>query len=267
MSATFCRLCLLLPVLTLGVRAAASAHDTWVQTNTNIVRTGDNVHVDLMLGNHGNEHRDFKLAGKITLDGCKLDVIAPGGKKYDLKDRLADIGYVPKEGFWTARFAATEPGLYMVAHSREGQHATTRSIKSGKTFFVVSASLDKVAKDLKGFDKPLGHPLEIVPVTNPAAPMGPGQAIKVQVLYQGKPMKDARVSFIPRGVELSTEFDENYERKTGADGLASFTPKEGNYVLVVVHREEPEQKGEGYDGTKYSATLTVFVPEVCPCCE
>jgi hypothetical protein len=34
-----------------------------------------------------------------------------------------------------------------------------------------------------------------------------------------------------------------------------------------VHREEPEQKGDGYDGTKYSATLTVFVPEVCPCCE
>jgi uncharacterized GH25 family protein len=256
-----------LALLMFAVPVVARAHDTWVQTNTNIVRAGDNIHIDLMLGNHGNEHRDFKLAGKITLDGCKLDVIAPSGKKFDLKDRLTDIGYVPKEGFWTARFAATEPGLYMVAHSRDGLHNTTRSIKSGKTFFIVSASLDKVPKDLKGFDKPLGHPLEIVPMASPTAPMGPGQPIKVQVLYQGKPMKDARVSFIPRGVELSTEFDETYERKTGADGLASYTPKEGNYVLVVVHREEPEQKGTGYDGTKYSATLTVFVPEVCPCCE
>ena len=69
------------------VLSPASAHDTWVQTNTNVVRTGDNVHIDLMLGNHGNEHRDFKLAGKITLDGCKLDVIAPSGKKFDLRDR------------------------------------------------------------------------------------------------------------------------------------------------------------------------------------
>ena len=251
----------------LVLATGALAHDTWVQTNTNVVRAGDNVHIDLMLGNHGNEHRDFKLAGKITLDGCTLDVIAPSGKKFDLKDRLADIGYVPKEGFWTARFACTEPGVYMVAHARDGKHSTTRTIKSGKAFFVVSPTLDKVAKDLKGFDKPLGHPLEIIPVVNPVAPMGPGQPIKVQVLYQGKPMKDARVSFIPRGVDLSSEFDETYERKTGADGLASFTPKEGNYYLVVVHREEPEQKGEGYDGTKYSATLTVFVPEVCPCCE
>lgn len=247
--------------------APAFAHDTLVQTNTNVVRAGDNVHIDLMLGNHGNEHRDFKLAGKITLDGCKLDVIAPSGKTFDLKERLADVGYVPKEGFWTARFAATEPGLYMIAHSRESLHNSSRGIKSGKTFFIVSASLDKVAKDLNGFDKPLGHALEIVPVVNTAASMGPAQPIKVQVLYQGKPMKDARVSFIPRGVELSTEFDETYERKTSADGLASFTPKEGNYVLVVVHHEEPEQKGTGYDGTKYSATLTVFVPEVCPCCE
>ena len=101
------------------VASPALAHDTWVQTNTNLVCTGDNIHIDLMLGNHGNEHRDFKLAGKITLDGCKLDVIAPSGKKFDLKDRLADIGYVPKEGFWTGRFAGTEPGL---AYERTTSH-------------------------------------------------------------------------------------------------------------------------------------------------
>src|SRR6478609_1866376 len=109
-------LCLATTLCTLAMLTSARAHDTWVQTNTNVVRTGDNVHIDLMLGNHGNEHRDFKLAGKITLEACKLDVIAPSGKKFDLKDRLADIGYVPKEGFWTTRFAGTEPGLYMVAH-------------------------------------------------------------------------------------------------------------------------------------------------------
>lgn len=46
----------------------STAHDTWVETNTSVVRTGDVVHVDLKLGNHGNEHRDFKLASKISLD-------------------------------------------------------------------------------------------------------------------------------------------------------------------------------------------------------
>ena len=35
--------------------------------------------------------------------------------------------------------------------------------------------------------------------------------------------------------------------------------------LVVVHHKTDEQ-GKGYDSTSYSATLTGFVPDVCPCC-
>ena len=49
-------------------------------------------------------------------------------------------------------------------------------------------------------------------------------------------------------------------------GRAGFTPKEGNYYLVVAHHEEPGESGKGYQSTKYSATLTVLVPQVCPCC-
>ena len=71
----------------------------------NVVRAGDNVHIDLMLGNHGNDHRDFKLAGKIELEGLHPEVLDPDGKRYDIKDRLMDIGYTPKEGYWTVPFA------------------------------------------------------------------------------------------------------------------------------------------------------------------
>src|SRR6185436_15021714 len=102
---------LLLPAL------AARAHDTWVQTNTNVIRSGDVIHIDLMLGNHGNEHRDFKLAGKLETSAATLQIIAPDGKKYDIKDRLIDTGYTPQEGYWTTKFAPTTPGMYMVAHT------------------------------------------------------------------------------------------------------------------------------------------------------
>ncbi len=244
------------------------AHDTWVQTNTNVIRSGDAVYVDLMLGNHGNEHRDFKLASKTTLDGAILKVNAPNGKSFDLKDRLSDVGYTPKEGFWSGRFAATDAGLYMVEHSRDSivNHGSpARSIRSGKTFFVVSKSLDKVPDDNPGFDKVLGHPLEIVPEASTVTPMGPDVPIRVKVLFRGEPLKDARVSFIPRGATLSEGFDANFERKTNENGRCLFLPKEGNYYLVVVHHKTDE-KGTDYESTAYSATLTVFVPEVCPCC-
>lgn len=252
----------------LFLTGVVTAHDTWVQTNTNVVRVGDNIHIDLMLGNHGNDHRDFKLASKIDLAGCTLEVIAPDGKHYDLKERLADVGYTPKEGFWTTRFSGAQPGLYLVAHTSDKvvSYAPTRSIKSAKTYFVASKSLDNVSKENPGFAKPLGHAFELVPETNPVTPMGPETPIKVQLLFKGKPLAGARVSFIPRGETLTEDFDKRYERQTDEKGRASFTPKEGNYYLVVAHREEPAESGKDYKSTKYSATLTVLVPQICPCC-
>lgn len=260
------RLCFTLALILYAFQPA-QAHDTWVQTNTALVRTGDVVHVDLMLGNHGNDHRDFKLASKIDPAKCTLDVVDPAGKRYDLKPDLVDLGYAPKEGFWSARFTPAKPGLYGVQHTVDSIFQNKRTIKSGKTYFLVSDRLDDVAAVETGFEKPLGHALEIVPLTSPVTLVGPGRTIRVQLLYHGKPLADARVSFIPRSVSLAADFDSRYERKTDAQGRASFEPTLGDYHLIVAHREEPSEKGEGYDFTKYSAALTLYVPQVCPCCD
>ena len=77
--------------------APAFAHDTWVETNTNLVRVGDAVYVDLMLGNHGNDHRDFKLASKVDLSHCTLEVVSPDGTAYDVKHTAVETGYSPAE--------------------------------------------------------------------------------------------------------------------------------------------------------------------------
>ena len=267
MQPTFTRLFLLV-VTGASLISTAAAHDTWVQTNTNLIRSGDAVHIDLMLGNHGNEHRDFKLASKVSLEGCSLRVIAPSGKRYDLKDRLTDTGYTPKEGFWTSRFVASESGLHVVEHSVDklvNHGKPARSLKSAKAMFVVSKSLDRVPQDNPGFDRVFGHALEIVPVKNPVTPMGPGQKLTVKLLLKGQPLAASQVSFIPRSESLTENFDERYEQMTDANGLAHFTPKSGDYFLIVAHHKTNES-GEGFEATLYSATLTVFVPEICPCC-
>jgi hypothetical protein len=195
-----------------------------------------------------------------------LEVIAPDGQRYDLKDRLVDTGYTPKEGFWSTRFVGDKPGCYLAActSDRVVSYAPKRSVQSAKACFVLSPSLDQVSTDHPGFDKPLGHALELVPQTNPVTPMGPGQPIRVRLLFKGQPLADETVSFIPRGETLNEEFDARYERKTDADGRASFTPLEGNYYLIVAHREAADERGNGFDATKYSATLCVFVPQLCP---
>lgn len=246
----------------------ASAHDTWVQTNSNLLRLGDAVHVDLMLGNHGNQHRDFKMAGKADIEKCTFYVLDPQGKKYDLKPVAQDTGYTPTEGFWTAKFVPTKPGLYEIAQTFDAvmNYAPVRDIKSAKTFFVATKSMDKVADNNPGFNRVLGHALELVPQTNPVTPMGPGQPLEVRLLFKGKPLANTVVSFIPRGAVLKDGFDERYEHKTDKDGLASFEPNEANYYLIAAHYEDKTAKGEGYQSIKYSATLTLFVPQICPCC-
>lgn len=251
------------------LRSPATAHDTWVQTNTNVVRTGDVVFIDFFLGNHGNDHRDFKMAGKPDRAVSRLEVISPGGERYDLADRLVDNGYTPSEGFFSARFVPAEEGLHLVAHSMDKvvSYAPLRSIKSAKAYFQVSSRLDRVQPSKTPFDTPLGHSLELVPRRHPVMPMGPGTAIEVQVLFQGKPLADARVAFIPRGHTLADGFDDDYERRTDAEGLASFRPREGNYYLIAVHHVDQAAGGTGYESTKYSATMTVLVPQVCPCCQ
>src|SRR5262245_26694251 len=70
MRSAFCLVLILSPL-------ALRAHDTWVQTNTNVAKTGNGVYVDLMLGNHGNDHRDFKLASKASLTNATFKIHAP----------------------------------------------------------------------------------------------------------------------------------------------------------------------------------------------
>ncbi len=245
------------------------AHDTWVQTNVAVVRTGDAVHIDLMLGNHGNDHRDFKLASKLSADAIQsFAVTGPDGKAYDLKPGLVDLGYAPKEGYYSAKFVPGVPGLYVAAQTIDkvmNHGKPVRAVRSAKSYFVASDSLDKVPAVSPGFDKPLGHPIELVPQTNPVTPMGPGKPIAVRLVFGGKPLAGVKVSFIPRGVTLKEGTDAEYERVTDADGKASHTPKTGNYYLVVAHHPRDE-KGDGYESAHYTATLCVLVPEKCPCC-
>lgn len=254
---------LLLAAAVLAV-GPTTAHDTWVQANTNVVRTGEAVHIDLMLGNHGNDHRDFKLASKLPGEAIQTFAVrGPDGKTTDLKAVAADVGLTAKDGYHSAKFVAAKPGVHVAYQASDAvvNHGKpTRSIRSAKTVFLASDSLDKVPPDATGFDAPLGHPLELVPTANPVAPMGPGKPIRVQLLHNGKPLEGVRVSFVPRGVTLKEGADADHERTTDAEGKASWTPKTGNVHLVVA-RHATTESGDKYEATQYAATLVVIVPE------
>lgn len=260
--------CLVTATLLMMLLSSAYAHDIWIEVGTPIIREGDTVKTDLLLGNHGNNHRDFKQSGKVDPKNICCDLIAPDGTKCGFTADLIDTSSDPKEGCWTTQLKGGSQGLYMVVVTSDQivKYAPTRSIKCAKTYFLVTHSLDRPSSDEKEFDRIVGAPFELVPLSNPVVPMGPGTPIKVKLLYKDKPLADTVVSFIPRGVTLAEGFDELYERKTDAEGTASFEPKSPNDYLIVAHHNEPGERGDHFENTKYSATLTVKVPAKCACC-
>lgn len=243
-----------------SIYTQTKAHDTWVETGTLQIRTGEYLYVDLRLGNHGNNHRDFKLASKISLAPCELSVTGPTGSQTDLKSKLVDLGSAEKEGYWTSRYVARESGVYEVLHELSTFHGKTRAIKSAKTYFVASEANDR--KPIRGQEniKPHGLGLEFL-LETPVEQISAGAPIRLKLLRNGKPVAGTLVSFVPRGVTLSADEDATYELKTESDGSVEFTPTEGNLILAVAHFVAEDEKGEGFDKTSYGATIVLAVPQ------
>lgn len=253
------RLALMLALAALT--GAASAHDIWIEPSTDLVRMGDWLRLSLMLGNHGNEHRDFRLASKVGADSKSLAIFDPQGVRHNVTSSLVDAGMAPDEGYWTAKYAPTMPGLYMAASTFDHlmTYAPVRDIKCAKAFFVASEQLDRVPVEDHGYDRVLGAPLELVLHTEPGVAMSAGRAVKVEVIYQGKPLKNTVVSFVPRGSKPSGDFDPLYQKRTGADGTVSMILREANTYLISTHITDEKAKGKGYNAINYSATICLLV--------
>ena len=70
----------------------ASSHDGWVEIFPTIVEKGQPATVALIQGNHSNEHRSYRIAGKWDAKYTTLIVIDPKGKQNTLTNRLVDLG-------------------------------------------------------------------------------------------------------------------------------------------------------------------------------
>ena len=114
----------------------ASSHDGWVEISPTIVEKGQPATVALIQGNHSNEHRSYRIAGKWDAKYTTLIVIDPKGKQNTLTNRLVDLGedddkVGPKgpKGFFLAPFVPEQDGLYLSGAARHGafNKATDRS--------------------------------------------------------------------------------------------------------------------------------------------
>lgn len=142
-------------------------------------------------------------------------------------------------------------GLNAVMHSRaqNGNDSDGRELYS-RYAKVISGSAD--ARTV------LGHALEIVLEKNPAE-IEPGEALPVQVLFQGKPLADAQVAAVYAGANLAGH-KYPVATRTDAEGRAQLTLDRAGLwyarlIYMVPAVDDPE-----VDWRSFFATVTFSVP-------
>ncbi len=257
-------------VLSLFFPRPAMSHDGWIEISPTIVEKGQVTSIALMHGNHSNEHRSYRIAGKWDRKYTSLIVVDPAGKQQVLTDRLVDLGEDdettgPKgpKGFFLASFVASAEGLFQaiarqVRTVQVGDGPKLLTIRTARSAFAAFATPSvAAAQNLKGFDRPLSgdHGMELVPLKNPLS-IYPGTAVGFELRNRGKPTVGQVVSVVRRIDGSASVQDQTTDERGRVTFMAG--PADWYLARVKVDEENPRADGQN-DKSSYEATYVFQV--------
>ncbi len=173
---------------------------------------------------------------------------------YQSREVLSELG--PK------RFAGylEEQGLDHIAKQREALGETSKDgievyVRCAKALVTVTAKGESAPAGLT--DRLAGLPLEIV--LEPIERAEVGQSARVRVLYEGKPLADARLVAVSQ-TRVKADPKAATIVHTDANGYASFDIEEaGPWMLTSLHMFRTDDRDDA-DWKSYWASLTFDVP-------
>jgi len=242
--------------MTILFSSQAQAHYPWVNSDNYSPETGDSVHITIGWGHRYPLSRFLKKA-----DLEHIVIVGPDGKKVDLVV-ASELEFEPENNL-------SKPGSYIVAAKRKtGFYTKTtqggkRQSKKGLSN-VISCSLShmsmkailSVGEEQGAVDSKVGHPLEIIPMANPAE-LSAGDYLPIQLLLHGKPYKG---KIFATYMGFSTEKDVfAYTSKTDRQGRGKIRILQPGIWLIKPEHIEPYPNQDECDVEKFIATLTLEV--------
>jgi len=268
---TFCKLrWQILSISILFVPGAARSHDGWVEISPAVVEKGQNATIALIQGNHSNEHKSYRIAGKWDPKYATLVVVDPKGTANSLTDRLIDMGedadaVGPKgpKGFHLASFVPKDAGLYhalarQVRMVQQGDGPKVVTYRTAKTAFAaLKVPTVGAARKLKGFDRSIAGEdvVELIPVHNPLAIFS-GASVIFELRHKGKPSAGQVITLVRR----IDGFASVRESTTDEKGRVSFPvgPADSYLARVKIDEETPRPDGQK-DKASYESTYVFQV--------
>jgi uncharacterized GH25 family protein len=248
----------------------AISHDGWVEVAPAIVEKNQPATISLIQGNHANEHKSYRIAGKWDAKYTTLVVIDPKDKTTSLTDRLIDFGedaetIGPKgpKGFYLAQFFPKDDGLYQALARQartlqQGDGPKVVTVRFAKTAFAAfKAPNVSAAKALKGFDRMIAgdDAVEFIPVNNPLGIFS-GGSMTLELRKSGKPISGQLITLLRR----IDGFASVQERPTDDKGRSTFTVGPADSYLARVKIDEETTRSDGLkDKASYESTYVFQV--------
>lgn len=267
--------CVALLAFFLALPVGALAHDGWVQTNTPIVAREETVYVDLLFGNHSQEHRSYRIDGQWSEATSKVFVTDAVGKKTDITSTRFYTGEpatptapVKNNGF-VASFRSSLLGIMTITSEADslykGATSTSRTLRSAKAFVAVSdvPVLERVRALTQYGREVTPDRAELIPLFSPVA-VQPLQTVTVQLNVKGQPVPNTEVSIVRRSNNSMPE-----TKKTDGKGQVSFVVGPADYYLMRAKienkYEKPLETPEGLvKQLNYETTMTFIVQGASP---
>ena len=248
----------------------AAAHDGWVEITPSIVERNQPTMISLIQGNHSNEHKSYRIAGKWDAKYTVLTVIDPKGTSISLTDRLIDFGedaetIGPKgpKGFHLASFVPKEDGIYQALARQartvqQGDGPKIVTLRIAKSAFAAFKNPSvSAAKNLRGFDRLIAGEdgVEFIPLQNPLAVFANG-SMALELRHKGRPIGGQAITLVRRIDGYASVL----ERTSDDKGRVSFPVGPADSYLARVKLDEESSRPDGLkDKASYESTYVFQV--------
>ncbi len=251
------------------------AHDFWLEPSSYRPSVDQRVDVQLVVGEHfvgdlvARKEERIVLFAAFDSVGTETRILgrdgkSPAGLWKPSSAGLHVLGYrsnATKIEIEAEKFEhyLVEEGLeHVIAERKSRGESASKGLEAyarcPKAIVVARGATEPGAKELGGFDRVLGLPLEIVPLANPTT-LQKDAKFSVRVLFQGAPLANALVGLMPK-----SEPAREVRLRTDAQGRVEFTPVAGGVHLVRGVHMTRAADGAAHQWESQWASLTCELP-------
>ena len=234
----------------------ADAHYPWINLADYTPEPGEAFKITIGWGHH------YPLDGFLKRDDLEnISIIGQGKTKHDVKTS-SEVEFQSEESIH-------EQGVYIIAAKRKAGFYTKTTeggkmrskiglkniIRCSHSHMCMKAVVN-VGKERGKVDTSIGHPMEIIPLQNPAE-LRAGDYMPVQVLLKGKPFKgNIYATYIGFSTQKNTFA---YTTSTDKKGKGEIKLLCSGVWMIKADQEEPYPDQSECDVESFVATLTFEV--------